>query len=107
MPGLIRGVARTAVVAGTASAVSGRVHHRQQQRWADQGAAQAYHEQQAYAQPTYAQPVYVASPAAAPEAEGPDMDTKIAHLKQLAELRDQGVLTPAEFEVQKAQILAS
>ncbi|QHT55901.1 SHOCT domain-containing protein [Cellulomonas sp. H30R-01] len=105
MPGLIRGVARTAVVAGTASAVSGRVHHRQQQRWADQAQPQAYAEPQAYAQPTYAQPVYVAAPT--PETEGPDMDTKIAHLKQLAELRDQGVLTPAEFEVQKAQILAS
>ena len=107
MPGLIRGVARTAVVAGTASAVSGRVHHRQQQRWADQAQPQAYAEPQAYAQPTYAQPVYVAAPAPTPETESPDMDTKIAHLKQLAELRDQGVLTPAEFEVQKAQILAS
>lgn len=105
MPGLIRGVARTAVVAGTASAVSGRVHHRQQARWADQANSQAYAQQQTYAQPTYAQPVYVAAPE--PAAEGPDMDTKIAHLKQLAELRDQGVLTPAEFEVQKAQILAS
>ncbi|NKY38383.1 SHOCT domain-containing protein [Cellulomonas septica] len=108
MPGLIRGVARTAVVAGTASAVSGRVHHRQQQRWADQANSEAYTQQQsAYAQPAYAQPVYVAAPAPTPETEGPDMDTKIAHLKQLAELRDQGVLTPAEFEVQKAQILAS
>ncbi|MDC7120880.1 SHOCT domain-containing protein [Cellulomonas fimi] len=110
MPGLIRGVARTAVVAGTASAVSGRVHHRQQQRWADQANSQAYTQQQAYAQPSYAQPayaqpVYVAAPE--PETEGPDMDTKIAHLKQLAELRDQGVLTPDEFEAQKAQILAS
>ncbi|GIG23423.1 hypothetical protein Cch01nite_41470 [Cellulomonas chitinilytica] len=115
MPGLIRGVARTAVVAGTASAVSGRVQRRQQGRWAAQDAAAAGYPppQQSYAQPsyspppppppTYAQPVYVEAPAP----EGPDMDTKIAHLKQLAELRDQGVLTHAEFEAQKAQILAS
>jgi hypothetical protein len=117
MPGLIRGVARTAVVAGTASAVSGRVQRRQQGRWAAQDAAAAGYPppQQSYAAPaptyapppppppppTYAQPVYVES---APDA--PDMDAKIAQLKQLAELRDQGILTHAEFEAQKAQILA-
>ena len=56
MPGLIRGVARTAVVAGTASAVSGRVHHRQQGRWAEQEA------QAAYSQPTYAQPAPTYTP---------------------------------------------
>jgi len=114
MPGLIRGVARTAVVAGTASAVSGRVQRRQQGRWAAQDAQQqGYPPPQQYAAPaptyapppppppTYAQPVYVE---AAPEA--PDMDAKIAQLKQLAELRDAGILTHAEFEAQKAQILA-
>ncbi|MBO9553407.1 SHOCT domain-containing protein [Cellulomonas sp.] len=116
MPGLIRGVARTAVVAGTASAVSGRVQRRQQGRWAAQDAAAAGYPppQQSYAAPAptyapppppppaYAQPVYVE--AAAPDA--PDMDAKIAQLKQLAELRDQGILTHAEFEAQKTQILA-
>ena len=117
MPGLIRGVARTAVVAGTASAVSGRVQRRQQGRWAAQDAAAAGYPppQQSYAAPSYApppppppayaQPVYVEAVPEAPDS--PDMDTKIAHLQQLAELRDQGILTPAEFEVQKAQILAS
>ncbi|MDM7856298.1 SHOCT domain-containing protein [Cellulomonas alba] len=110
MPGLIRGVARTAVIAGTASAVSGRVQRRQQGRWAEQdaqAAAQQSYAQPQYAQPqaqAYAQPVYV-TPVAAPEPEPLDMDTKIAHLKQLAELRDAGVLSPAEFEAQKAVLL--
>lgn len=103
MPGLIRGVARTAVVAGTASAVSGRVHHRQQQRWADQ-AGPGY---QPAPQEAYAAPVAYAPPPPPPAAAAPspDMDAKIAQLKQLAELRDQGVLSPAEFEVQKAKLL--
>ncbi|GCE76688.1 SHOCT domain-containing protein [Cellulomonas biazotea] len=107
MPGLIRGVARTAVVAGTASAVSGRVHHRQQERWAAQEAPP----QGGYGAPPPQQyapaPVYVATPAPAPAAPAPDMDEKISQLKQLAELRDTGVLTPAEFEVQKARILGA
>ncbi len=91
MPGLIRGVARTAVIAGTASAVSGRVHHRQQGRWAQQEAPQ----QQAYAAP----------PPPAPAAPADDTNDKLAQLTQLGELRAAGVLTEAEFEVQKAQIL--
>lgn len=113
MPGLIRGVARTAVIAGTASAVSGRVHHRQQGRWAEQEAQAA--QSQAYAQPTYAapapqptyaQPVYVQAAPVAEEVE-PEltMDEKIAHLKELAGLRDAGVLTEAEFDAQKAKLL--
>jgi len=113
MPGLIRGVARTAVIAGTASAVSGRVQRRQQGRWAEQDAQAAaqqsyaqpqYAEPPAQAQPQYAQPVYV-TPVAAPEPEPLDMETKIAHLKELAALRDAGVLSPAEFEAQKAKLL--
>lgn len=113
MPGLIRGVARTAVVAGTASAVAGRVQRRQQGRWAEQDTqqaqAQAYQQQQAqqayaqqqqaYAQPAYGQPPAPASPA------GSDMDARIAQLRDLAALRDQGVLSPEEFETQKARIL--
>ncbi|MHA7134235.1 SHOCT domain-containing protein [Oerskovia turbata] len=96
MPGLIRGVARTAVVAGTATAVSNRVSRRQAGRWASQEDQQQQQApQQAYAAPP---------PAPAPAA--PDMDAKIAQLTQLGTLRDQGVLSPAEFEAQKARILA-
>jgi hypothetical protein len=99
MPGLLRGVARTAVVAGTASAVAGRVQHRQQNRWAAQEQPAAQPEQQA------PQPQYVEQAPAAPQGGG--MDDKLAQLKQLGELRDAGVLTDAEFEAQKAKILAS
>jgi len=96
MPGLIRGVARTAVVAGTATAVSGRVSRRQQGRWAAKEQEQ---------QPQYAeQPPPAAAPPPAP-AEGGGMDDKLAQLKQLGELKDAGVLTDAEFEVQKDKIL--
>ena len=91
MPGLLRGVARTAVVAGTATAVSNRVSRRQANRWAAQ-------EDQQYAQQQYAQAPPPA-PAAAPDT--------VSQLKQLAELKTQGILTDAEFEAQKAKILAS
>ncbi len=108
MPGLIRGVARTAVVAGTASAVSGRVQRRQQGRWAAQDAAA----QPSYAapQPAYAepQPAYAAPQtvyAVPVEAAAPSMDDKISQLKELASLRDAGVLTPEEFDAQKARLL--
>lgn len=96
MPGLVRGVARTAVVAGTASAVSGRVHHRQQQRWAEQGQQDV----------VYTQPVYQQAPPPAPAPAGTSEPDTLAQLKQLGELRDAGVLTEAEFEAQKAKILA-
>lgn len=89
MPGLIRGVARTAVVAGTATAVSNRVSRRQAGRWAQQDQQQAYAQAQAPA-----------------PAEG-GTDQRIAQLKELAELKAQGVLTDAEFEAQKARILGS
>jgi Short C-terminal domain len=95
MPGLMRGVARTAVVAGTATAVSGRVSRRQQGRWAAKE-QQAQDQQEAPA---------AAPPAAAPPAEGDDMDAKLAQLKELGALKEQGVLTDAEFEVQKDKIL--
>ena len=88
MPGLLRGMARTAVVAGTATAVSNRVSRRQANRWAQQ-------EQQQYAQPQYEQ----APPPAAPDT--------VSQLKDLADLKAQGVLTDAEFQAQKAKILAS
>jgi hypothetical protein len=90
MPGLIRGVARTAVIAGTATSVSNRVSRRQANKWAQQ------EEQQAPAQP--------APPPAAPAASA--TDDKLAQLKELGELKSSGVLTDAEFEAQKAKILA-
>jgi hypothetical protein len=98
--GLIGGMARTAVVAGTATAVSNRVSRRQAGRWAAQDEQQAY-QQQAYAQPQqeYAPP----PPAPAP---GSSTDDLIEQLDKLGKLRDSGVLTDAEFEAQKAKLLA-
>jgi putative oligomerization/nucleic acid binding protein len=98
MPGLLRGVARTAVVAGTATAVSNRVSRRQANRWSAQ-------EEQQYAQQQYAQQQY-AQPAPPPAPAAPAADP-IEQLKDLAELKAQGVLTEAEFEAQKARILGS
>ena len=95
MPGLIRGVARTAVIAGTATAVSNGVSRRQVSRW-DKKAQQEQPEQQAQ-QPQ-------AAPAAAP-APADDMSAKVEQLKQLAELKDQGILTDEGFAAQKAKIL--
>jgi hypothetical protein len=95
MPGLIRGVARTAAIAGTATAVSNRVSRRQANKWSQQD--QAQQEQQA---PQYEQ----APPPPAPAA--PSTDDKLDQLKELGQLRDSGVLTDAEFEAQKAKILA-
>jgi hypothetical protein len=92
MPGLLRGVARTAVVAGTATAVSNRVSRRQAGRWAAQ-------EQQ---QPQYEAPPPPPPPPAAPAM---DMDAKLAQLKDLGDLKEAGVLTDSEFEVQKDRIL--
>jgi len=90
---LLRGIARTAAIAGTATAVSNRVSRRQQNRWAQQ-------EDQQYAQQ---QPQYAPAPqAAAAPARDP-----VAQLKDLAELKSQGILTDAEFDAQKAKILAS
>jgi hypothetical protein len=90
MPGLLRGVARTAVVAGTATAVSNRVSRRQANRWQQQEYEQQPPEPQ-YAPP----PAAPAAPAADP----------IAQLKELGELRQQGILTEEEFAAQKAKIL--
>ena len=89
---LLRGVARTAVIAGTATAVSNRVSRRQANKWAEQDGAQYQEQQQQYQEP---------APAAAPAAD------PLEQLKQLGELKDSGVLTEAEFEAQKAKILAA
>jgi len=96
---VLRAAAGTAVVAGTAAAVGGRVRHRQNARWEEQAEAQAY-QQQAYEQPP-------AAPAPPPPAAPAPAMTTVEQLKELAELRDQGVLTDAEFDSQKAKILAA
>jgi hypothetical protein len=93
--GLLRGVARTAVVAGTATAVSNRVSRRQANRWAGQQASSEPQE------PQYAEP------APAPAPAGTDTNTKLAQLRELGQLHDSGVLDDAEFELQKSQILNS
>ena len=91
MPGLLRGVARTAVIAGTATAVSNRVSRRQAARWSQQ--EQGYPpQQQQYAQPP-------------PPPAADDRDQQIAQLKELADLKAQGILTEEEFAAQKAEIL--
>ena len=83
MPGLLRGVARTAVIAGTATSVSNRVSRRQAERWAQEGQGAAV----------------------APEQAAPPQDDSIAKLKELGELHASGVLTDEEFAAQKAKIL--
>jgi Short C-terminal domain len=89
MPRLLRGIARTAVVAGTASAVGGRVRHRQDQKWAQQDA-------QAEPQPAYE-----------PEQpSGPPAKDRLEQLKELGDLKAQGVLSEDEFAAEKAKILA-
>lgn len=99
-PGLVGMAARTAVVAGTATAVSGRVARRQQRKYADQDAA--YTEQQAAAAGAGLEQGYApqaAAPAAPAEAD------YMAELEQLAQLKAQGILTDEEFEAKKKQIL--
>jgi len=89
MPGLLRGIARTAAVAGTATAVSNRVSRRQAGRWAAQEPQPEYQQQ---------------APPPQQQAEDP-MTQKLAQLKELGELKAAGVLTEAEFQAQKQRIL--
>ncbi len=89
MPGLLRGVARTAVIAGTATSVSNRVSKRQGERWAQQ------EEQQQQA----------AAPPPAPAAPAAAASSPIEQLKELGELKAQGILTEEEFAAQKAKLL--
>ena len=105
MPGLLRGVARTAVVAGTASAVAGRVQRRQAEKFAGRDANIAAQQQAAYDEQYQQQapPPEAAPPAAAP-ASSVDV---VEQLKGLAELKQQGILTEEEFAAQKAKILGS
>jgi putative oligomerization/nucleic acid binding protein len=95
MPGLLRGVARTAVVAGTATAVSNRVSRRQARRWGYMDEPQEQQPQEAYAPPPQQQ--YAPPPQ---EEEDP-----IAKLREYAKLRDDGILTDEEFEAQKRKLL--
>ena len=89
---LLRGMARAAVISGTATAVSNRVSRRQAERWAEQGESS---------------PAYLGggdpAPAPPPAAAGPD---PIEQLKELGQLHQQGILTDEEFAAQKAKILA-
>ncbi len=104
MPGLLRGVARTAVIAGTATTVSNRVSRRQAGRWAakdQEQQAQNPPEQQQYAAPP---PQYAAPP---PPPPADPMQDRLDQLKQLGELKEQGVLSEEEFQQQKAKILNS
>jgi hypothetical protein len=106
--GLIGGIARTAVIAGTATHVSNNVSRRQANRWAEKDQAAAA----AAPAPVYAAPppVYAAPPpvyAAPPPPPAPAMsnDELFAQLKQLGELKDAGILTEQEFAAKKAQML--
>ena len=115
--GLLRGIGRTAVVAGTASAVSGRVQRRQANKFAEKDAATAAKQQEAYdaqmAQqqppppppPAYQQPVYQQPPPPPPAPAGGISDEAIEQLKQLGALKEQGILTEEEFVAQKAKVL--
>jgi hypothetical protein len=102
MPGLLRGIARTAVVAGTATAVAGRVRRRQDSKFAERDAETAATREQAYEEQT-APPEEEDAPPPAPAAPARD---PLEQLKTLGELKESGVLTQAEFEAQKAKILA-
>ena len=95
MPGLLRGIVRTAAIAGTATAVSNRVSRRQAGRWARHDAQQ---QQQAYEQQQQND---------APEDAGPPADDILAQLERLGDLKDRGVLSEAEFAEQKQRILGA
>ena len=92
MPGLLRGIVRTAAIAGTATAVSNRVSRRRGGRWARHDAEQ----QQAYAQQQQADE---------PEDPGPPADDMLGQLERLGDLKERGVLSEAEFAEQKRRIL--
>ena len=100
-PGLVGTMARTAVIAGTASAVAGGVHHRQNEKWSKQEqekADAAYGQQVAYEQQMAAQ-----AAAAAPAA--PAQPDYMVELEKLGQLKTQGILTEEEFQAKKKQLL--
>ena len=102
MPGLLRGVARTAVIAGTASAVNGRVQRRQAARFADKDAHTAAMQEQAYAEEVGYQQAQPPPPAPATSSED-----RIVQLERLGGLYSQGVLSSEEYAAEKARILGS
>ncbi|WP_370618633.1 SHOCT domain-containing protein [Mumia sp. Pv 4-285] len=110
-PGLVGLAARTAVVAGTAGAVSNRQARRQQSRYEQESQSQAYEEQQqqaamqAAAQQAAAAQQYAQQAPAAPAAAAP-VDI-VGQLERLAALQQQGILTPEEFAAEKAKLLNS
>jgi hypothetical protein len=97
MPGLLRGLARTAAIAGTATAVSNRVSRRQAGRWARHDAQQTEYADQA-------EPAETAPPAEQPSS---GMDDQLAQLEKLADLKERGVLSDTEFADQKRRILGT
>jgi hypothetical protein len=100
MPGLLRGVARTAAIAGTATAVSNRVSRRQARRWSEQeGASYGY----GYQRVGYAEPP--PQEAAPPPPAAPPEEDPIERLRELASLRDDGILTDEEFAAEKRKLL--
>lgn len=103
MPGLLRGVARTAVIAGTATSVSNRVSRRQAGRWAaeDQAQQSAARRHAAF---QYAAPP---PPPPPPQPAAPDISTRLHQLQQLGELKAQGLVSEEEFEGQKRAILGT
>ncbi len=104
--GLIGGIARTAVVAGTATAVSNRVSRRQANRWAEKDQQQA--DAEAYEQEQAAPPQQAyAPPPPPPQPQAPAETDVLTQLQQLGELKSAGVLTEEEFAAQKAKILGS
>lgn len=107
MPGLLKGIAKTAVVAGTAQATRNTVNRHAAKRNMeayDQAQQQVQAEHAQYAQPVaYAQPAPAPAPAAAPASQ----EDTISQLERLGALKDQGVLTEEEFQAQKAKILGT
>ena len=106
-PGLLGTAARTAVVAGTATAVVGGVHRHQEQKTADQQTADAQQQQlpqQSAPQPAAGQQ---AAPQAVPQPAAPAEDDRLAKIKELGQMRDQGLLTDQEFASEKARLLAT
>ncbi|MBG6225884.1 hypothetical protein IWX63_002467 [Arthrobacter sp. CAN_A2] len=106
MPGLLRGVARTAVVAGTATAVSGRVQRRQAAKFADRDAQTAADRSRAYEEDMAAEEPAPRDEAAAPAAAAEPPRDMITQLRELAALKEDGILTEEEFAAQKAKLLA-
>jgi hypothetical protein len=102
MPGLLRGMGRVAVAAGTATAVSNRVSRRQANKWANQGEQYTPVQRVGYTTQEQPQQQYAAPPPPPAPAADP-----VAQLKELADLKNQGILTEEEFAAQKAKILAA